>query len=233
MRDRAMMRLGGGSFVLAAVAFTAVFGYLATHFDYPAILDGTAAEVLPRLAQGGAPMRAVWAFYALLPMLLVPAAAGAWAACPASRARMSAALAFACIAALAMSLGLMRWPSIHWVLAQAWTGADGAARVGLAAMFEGLNVYLGNYVGEFLGESALAAFLAVSAHAYLRESSLPRWLGWGGLAFATLFLLGAFRNVSGLVQPVADLNNALLPLWLLANGVALLRAARREDAAAR
>ena len=229
MRDRAMMRLGGLSYLLAASAFSAVFGYLALYFDYPAILEGSAAEVLPRLRQGGETMRAVWGVYAMLPMLLVPAIAGSWAACPSSGGRMRVAFALACIAALAMTLGLMRWPSVHWVLAQAWVGGGVTSRVVLAAQFEGLNVYLGNYVGEFLGETTLAASFALCARSYLVESTLPRWLGWSGLAFAALFLLGAFRNVSELVQPVADLNNALLPLWLVASGIALLRGSRRDD----
>lgn len=228
MRDRGMMRLGGLSYLLAAGAFSAVFGYLAVEFDYPAILEGSASDVLPRLLGGGDTMRAVWAFYALLPMLLVPALAGSWAACPASGGRMRVAFGLACIAALAMTLGLMRWPSIHWVLAQAWMDADDTSRTALGAQFVGLNVYLGNYLGEFLGETALATSFALCARSYLVESSLPRWLGWGGLAFAALFLVGAFRNVSALVQPVADLNNALLPLWLIANGIALLQGSRRD-----
>jgi hypothetical protein len=34
---------------------------------------------------------------------------------------------------------------------------------------------------------------------------------------------GAFRNVTGWVQPIAELNNYLLPLWLIALGVLLIR----------
>jgi hypothetical protein len=49
-------------------------------------------------------------------------------------------------------LGLMRWPSVHWELARAWSSASEGNRVVLAAMFDGLNRYLGNFIGEFLGE---------------------------------------------------------------------------------
>ncbi|MGZ8435373.1 MAG: hypothetical protein ACXW6T_13695, partial [Candidatus Binatia bacterium] len=48
------------------------------NFAYPDILDGSAAEVLPRLRSGGSVMRAVWALYALLPLLLVPGAVGTY-----------------------------------------------------------------------------------------------------------------------------------------------------------
>ena len=48
------------SLILGALAFVFVFSYLAANFNYPDILDGTAAEVLPRLRDGGSAMRAVW-----------------------------------------------------------------------------------------------------------------------------------------------------------------------------
>jgi hypothetical protein len=41
--------------------FLGVFGFLAARFDYPAVLDGNAAKVLPNLLATGAPGRAVWA----------------------------------------------------------------------------------------------------------------------------------------------------------------------------
>ena len=52
-------RVGGWSLIAAAVGFMAVFGYLAARFDYPAVLDGTAADVLPRLRALGSAGRAV------------------------------------------------------------------------------------------------------------------------------------------------------------------------------
>lgn len=48
MPQRPMIVAGGLSLVVGAHAFVAVFSYLAATFDYPAILEGGAAEVLPR-----------------------------------------------------------------------------------------------------------------------------------------------------------------------------------------
>jgi hypothetical protein len=45
-RGTLTVRAGGWSLILGAVAFMAVFSYLAARFDYPAILDGPAASVL-------------------------------------------------------------------------------------------------------------------------------------------------------------------------------------------
>ena len=223
MQHRKMIVAGGLSFIVGALAFVLVFSYLAAKFDYPNILDGSAAEVLPRLSAGGSTMRAVWAIYAFLPLLLLPGAVGAYLACPSSRGRMTLALVVASIGSLAMCLGLMRWPSIHWALASAYAQSGAEAKSSLDAVFAGLNLYLGNYIGEFLGEVCLAAFFLLAGTSMRDEARFPVWLSWCGVVFAVLFFVGAFRNAVPAVQAVADLNNALLPLWMLVLGVSLVR----------
>lgn len=225
MRQSKSVRAGALCFIFAALAFVGVFAWLAARFNYPDILDGSAAEVLPRLLQGGETMRAVWALYASLPLLLVPGAVAAWLACPSSRGLTTLALVFACIGAFSMCLGLMRWPSIHWELARSFATLDAQAVPVTAAVFAGLNAYLGNYIGEFLGETCLAAFFFFNGCAQLREPGFPRWLGCAGIAFALLFFAGAWRNVLAAVQPLSDLNNVLLPIWLIVLGLQLFRLA--------
>jgi len=227
LQHRPMIIAGGLSFVVGALAFVSVFSYLAANFDYPGILDGSAAEVLPRLRAGGSTMRAIWALYALLPLLLVPGAVGAYFACPSSRGRMTLALVAASLGALAMCLGLMRWPSIHWALADAYAQSGADAKSSLTAVFLGLNLYLGNYIGEFLGEVCLASFFLLSGLSLLTEARFPKWLGWCGVAFASLFVVGAFRNAIPAVQHIAIVNNALLPLWMVLLGVSLMWYSRK------
>ena len=222
MQHRKMIVAGGLSFVVGALAFVLVFSYLAANFDYPDILDGSAADVLPRLRAGGSIMRAVWALYAFLPLLLVPGAVGAFFACPSSRGRMTLALVLASLGAFAMCLGLMRWPSVHWALAEAYAQSGAEAKSSLAGVFVGLNLYLGNYIGEFLGEICLAVFFLLAGLSLRKEAQFPKWLGWCGAMFALLFGIGAFRNAVPGVQAVADVNNTLLPLWMLLLGVSLV-----------
>jgi hypothetical protein len=227
MQYRRMIVFGGASFIVGALAFVFVFSYLAANFNYPDILDGTAAEVLPRLRDGGSAMRAVWAVYAFLPLFLVPGAVAAYLACPSSRARMTLALVVVSMGTLAMCLGLMRWPSIHWALAEAYSQAGSETKSSLDAVFSGMNLYLGNYIGEFLGETTLAAFFLLSGMSMLAEARFPKWFGWSGVVFSFLFLVGAFRNVTNAVQVVADINNGLLPLWMIVMGAALIWFSRR------
>jgi len=220
--SRGATRAGGWSLIAAAVGFMAVFSYLAARFNYPDVLDGTASDVLPRLLALGTTGRAVWVMYAFLPLLLIPGGVGAYAALRDSApSAMRAALVFSVISAVSLLLGLARWPSVHWELARAYATASPDARFAVDAVFSGLNVYLGNFIGEFLGERSLNAFFILSALAMLRAGR--RWVGYGGLAVGALGLTAAFRNVTPAVALIADVNNYVLPLWLIALGVVLLR----------
>jgi hypothetical protein len=226
---RGAMRTGGWSLIAAAIGFMAVFNYLAARFDYPAVLDGAAADVLPRLVAMGETGRAVWAVYALLPLLLIPAGVGAYAALRHSAPNaMRAALAFSVVAAVSMLLGLARWPSIHWELARGYQAASPDARLAMDAVFRGLNVYLGNFIGEFLGELALNAFFMLSALAMVRAGR--RRVGYSGLAAGAIGLIAALRNVTPAVALVAEVNNYVLPLWLVVMGVVLIRLTPRRTA---
>jgi len=223
--DRNTIRAGGWSLILGAVAFMAVFTYLAVRFNYPDVLDGHAAQVLPALLATGSTGRAVWAVYALLPLIWIPAAIGAFHALRArSEGAVRAGMLFAAVSAIAMILGLMRWPSFHWELAGAYAVAAPANRPALETIFNGLNSYLGNYIGEFLGELCFSLFFLLSSLAMLKPASgFPRWIGWLGIVTAVAGLAGMFRNATGVVAPVAEVNNYLLPVWMIVFGVSLLR----------
>jgi hypothetical protein len=54
-------------------------------------------------------------------------------------------------------------------------------------------------------------------------SDAHRGLSRVGYAVGGLGVVAAFRNVSAVVQPFSDANNFVLPLWLLALGVLLVR----------
>jgi hypothetical protein len=133
----------------------------------------------------------------------------------------SALLALQCavVAALGMMLGLMRWPTVHWRVAELYAGADPQQRAVLGAVFDGLNTYLGNYLGEFLGELAFNSFFLLTGWALLRRHRVAML----GLVAGLAGLVGMFRNLTPAVAPVAALNNYLLPAWMIVFGVLLVR----------
>ena len=224
MTPRTIIRFGGFCLAGGAVAFVGVFAYLAAHFNYPDVLDGPAATVLPSLLATGDQGRLVWAVYALLPLIWLPAGVAAYEAlAPVRRGPMRLALVFAVVAALAMMLGLMRWPSVHWHLALAFAHAAPPEQGVLAAVFDGLNAYLGNYIGEFLGELSFSAFFLLTSIVWLQSPRSHKWIGWVGVGTAAFGLVGMFRNVTGAAAPIAALNNYLLPAFMIILGVALVR----------
>jgi hypothetical protein len=218
-------RIGGWALIAAAIAFSAVFTWLAARFDYPAVLDGSADEVLPRLLALGAAGRAVWFLYGLLPLLLIPAGIGAHAllrrhAPGAARG----ALVTASVGAVVMLMGLMRWPSIHHGLAVAYAAAeDPAVRAGIGHLFDAMNVFLGNVLGEFVGELMLNGFFLCVAVGSRGLGGMPRWSTWAGAVAAAAGFVGLWRNVTPLVAGVSALDNSILPIWMLTLGVLMAR----------
>ena len=136
---------------------------------------------------------------------------------------MLVAFIAAVFVAVAMPVGLMRWPSIHWELARAFETAGPDARTALAAVFTGLNVYLGQYIGEFLGELAMGTFFLLSAQSARSRGGFPAWFNVGGVAASICFFVGALRNLTSAVNLVADFNNVLIPAWMIAFAVGLVR----------
>jgi hypothetical protein len=225
MRKFTAIWFGGLCLIAGALAFMGVFAVLAARFNYPQVLDGDAAQVLPSLLATGSTGRYVWAIYGFLPLIWIPAGVGAFQALRSTRdGSMRIAMLFAVIAALSMMLGLLRWPSIHWTMARAYINGTEADKAAIAAIFAGLNTFLGNYIGEFLGELSFSIFFLLSGLAMLAPSArFPRWVGALGILTAVAGFIGMFRNVSTVVAPVAAVNNYLLPLWMIVFGVVLMR----------
>jgi len=233
MNHKSTIRLGGIAFILTGVLYPLVFTILAIRFGYPDVLEGQANEVLPKLLAGGWAFRATWAVYGLLPLLLIPAGTGAFYALRRNmEGGMRIALHFSMLAAFALSIGLLRWSSIHWELAKFQQNAAGPQREMVNALFLGLNSYLGNYIGEFLGEGLMHGFLMLTAVAMLRSAGFPKWMAWIGIAVSGLSLVGVLRNVNGLAESVQDLANTLMlfPLWLILLGIGLVRFSTKRNA---
>jgi hypothetical protein len=186
------------------------------------------ARVLPALLATAATGRAVWALYGVLPRVL-PAGVGAFGALRNhASGPIRVGMLFAFLAAFSMMLGLMRRPSVHWELARAWATAAEGDRLVLAAVFDGLNQYLGNFSGELLGELGFSVFFVLSGVGLSRHPRCPRWLSWWGIATGVLGLIGMWRNVTTAVDVVAAASNYLLPAWMIGFGLWLVIASRAE-----
>lgn len=225
-------RLAGVTYVAASVGFMLVFSWLAAKFGYPDVLEAEATDVLPALLSLGIGGRMVWAIYALLPLALLPAVAGAADALRTDDLRNEAVVRLGILlqglAALCMTLGLSRWSTAQWTLATAWPTASAAERAHITILFDLLNVWLGNGIGEFVGELALYGSFATFAVALHRLG--VRSLAALAAVTALAGWIGMFRNVTPVVQFAADVSNLLLPLFLIAFGVGLVRGRGHQSA---
>ncbi len=225
-----VLKAAGVALIVSSLAFVAVFTYLAGAFGYPDILDRGASEVLPRLAAGGGRLRTVWFLYAALPLgILFAGAATGPVLERGGRSLRTLGVGAAVAAGLAMMIGLLRWPTIEWTLARYWQTAPGS-RPALAAVFDASNLFLGNVLGEFIGEMCLALWFLALGIAFRREGR--RLVGSLGMVAALLLATAGLRNITTAVAVVAQINNVTLPLWLLTLGVLLLRDRRGKLGAA-
>lgn len=217
-----VMRAAGAALIAGSLAFVAVFTYLAATFGYPDVLDRKAAEVLPLLAAGGLKLRLVWFAYGALPLVFVFAGVASGRIldrhAPAFR---TLGVGAAVLAGFAMTTGLLRWPTIEWALAQHWQEAPSVDHGALSAVFDASNLFLGNLLGEFVGEVCVAIWFLTLAVAWWRQGR--RFGAGGGIAVAVVMAVGALRNATHWVEPVAQVSNLALPVWLVFVGGALRR----------
>lgn len=215
--------IGGMSLVAATVLFAAVFTYLAVRFDYPDVLDRSAGEVFPALLALGGPGRLVWALYGVIPLLLVPTARGVHALMAAKRPRLARVATWLALgSAIAMMLGLLRWPTLNWVMAQQWLTASPDVRGVLATRFDTANLLLGNVIGEFVGELLLNGFFLIASVGLAATHKRRTWVLVAGALASGLGWTAMLRNLTPAVASAATLNNTVLPLWMLTLGVMLI-----------
>ena len=228
------LRVAGLTLIATSLGFVVVFAYLASHFGYPEVLRGSAAHVLPAFVAGGGKLRAVWCLYALLPAGIAVAARLVRPLLFAAGERVARLGSFAALlAALSMTLGLARWPTINYALGERYLVAAAPERQRLAAWFDAGNLVLGNVIGELLGELFLSGWFLALGLALVRGSRVWRWTGYFALFTAASMTIGSLRNVTNAVALVAAFDNTLLPVFLITLGVVLVLSPARATEPAR
>ena len=224
------IKLGGISAIAASILFTGIFIWLMVNFNYPEILDGEAKNVLPNLISMGSTGRIVWAIYAFLPLLWLPVAVGTYNALrDTNEGMMQIAKYLLIICSIAMMLGLMRWPSIQWHLGLMWENADSSQQDVISTVFNGINTFFGNYIGEFLGEFCLSIFIVISGYMMLKSNEFKKWRSYFNIITGIVFLLGAFRNISGILGEIGGFvslaTNMTMwwSIWLIIFGLGLIQ----------
>ena len=226
-----LRRATGWLLVIGAITFAVAATVLSSTFEWPDILREPPEVVLPAFVDGGTSL--VWTWFAvawtygllLAPILLLPAALGR------REDPVLRAATFVGAASVLLSLiGFLRWVFVVPPLAASYVGGDPAIQAAVAAAWMAQHQFGGALVGEHLGQLLAIAWSVTVSLLVLRTGVLWRWVGWTGLVASGLYLTGQGDILATAVPgfPVWDLGgllgSTLWGLWVLALGVAVLRA---------
>lgn len=208
--------------VAGSTVLNLAFLGLAAVFDYPAVLDRPAAEVLASFREHQGAVIGWFLVLAVGAALLAPIAVMVGRLGRSQALRLSVGVGIA--AATVQVVGLLRWPLL--VPSPAGQAADPSTSAAAEATFRTLNQVLGATIGETLGYSLTAVWTVLVAIG-LGRSLAGRWFQIAGLASAVLIATGVLIPLD---VPGTDLTNfagyVVWSLWLLAMATVLIRGSR-------
>jgi hypothetical protein len=234
-----LRRMTGWLLVIGAVTFAVAATVLSSTFDWPDILREPPQVVLPAFVDGGTSL--VWTWFAvawtygilLVPILLLPAALGR------RDDPVLRAATFVGAASVLLSLiGFLRWVFVVPPLAESYAAGDATTQAAVAAAWMAQHQFGGALLGEHLGQLLAIGWSITVSLLILRTGILWRWVGWAGLVASLLYLSGQGDILATAVPdfPVWDLGgllgSTLWGVWVIALGVAVLRAPIRRPTAA-
>jgi hypothetical protein len=220
--------------VTVAVVFTGAFTLLGITFDYPAVLDDGAAEVLARFAAAGTATRVLWYAMLVASLSFVPLAVllGRSLAARLSRPTVLVDLAVAVgvTAGVVQAVGFARWTFAVPYLAATFTdpAATPATRESVVVAYEVLHRLVGGGLGEHLGYAATAGWTVLTALLLARVPGVPRLVPAVGVAAAVAIATGLVE-VTGATWPALPVAGGYLVFaaWLVGLGW-LLRPGRPD-----
>ena len=230
-----LRRVTGWLLVIGAVTFAIAATILSSTFNWPDILREPPQVVLPAFVAGGTSL--VWTWFAvawtyailLVPILLLPAALGR------RDDPVLRAATFVGAASVLLSLiGFLRWVFVLPALAGSYAAGDPTTQAAVAAAWMAQHQFGGALLGEHLGQLLAIGWSITISVIILRSRMLARWVGWAGLVASVLYLFNQGDILATAVPgfPVFDLagfvGSSLWAVWLIALGVAVLRARIRR-----
>jgi len=181
---------------------------------------------LTELVAGGVVLRLLMLFYALLPLVLVPAIFTIHAAFKEyNPLGMKVGTAFALSAVALTTLCLMRWPSIYWVFSQIFQQANPTQKGLIQLLQFGIDNYLSIFLSGILTKFLVTVWFWQISVAMFRDSQFPRWLAWIGAMTALVMLLTLtpfFATLSPTLIYIQNIIGNMEFVWLVLLGASLI-----------
>lgn len=225
-------RTAGAAMVAFGLAANIPFALLVDRFGYDDVLREPPLQVLAAFRAGGPELILIWLAFALCALGFLWVSAWTGHAIRAGGGRWPGwAAAAGAASAVAQAVGLSRWAFVVPGLAE--RAMDGTATESAVAVgaYRALHQFAGVAIGEWLGQTLLAAWTLAVGLALVRgplaRGLWTRLLGVGALVLAPLWIVGQVELLATVDPAFPDLQitqwvfTAWL-VWLLALGVTWL-----------
>lgn len=220
-----MILVGGWMMILFSILYVGFTVFIDILIQNQPMLYDLGKQELFKVTAGSKLVRALLSFYAVVPMLLIPSAVGAYYAfIEKHEANMRVGMYFATAGALAVTLSLMMIPSINWYLASYIPALPAQEQPTLIVILKSLHSYFGIYVGDILGLGSLLVWFFISSFVTLRSAVMPRALGITLMILAVITLLVLVLRYAA-IMPNIHVNiqvNGIIALWVFIFGIGLI-----------
>lgn len=232
MTGRRKAGLGMIGFVLAA---NVPYVLLIDRFGYDDILREPPLEVLAAFRAGGPELILIWLAFAAVALSFLWVSAWTGEAVRSAGGRWPAwAAAAGAASAVVQAMGLSRWVFVVPGLAETAGSGPPEMQAATVVAYETIHQFAGVAVGEWLGQTLLAAWTLALGLALLRGGGLERALGVIGVILAPLWIVGQGELLATVDPSFPDPGVTQWVftgwlVWLLALGVAWLPASSPSD----
>ncbi len=228
--------LTAGLLVLAEVLLQLLaFNGLAAVFEFPDVLRLPAAEVIPRFLAQESTIVTCYYLFLWSSLLYIPLSYWLAHALDQDQGRPSLAsqllIGTGIGTAILQVIGFVRW--VFWMpyLAHQWQD-NPATRPMTESLYELMNRYAGQSIGEHLGFILMAVWTVVLG--YILSHQTTKWgraLGFVGITLGLMIMVSTAENFGGPKAPIYGLINLIANIgwsvWAVALGIYLMVHARR------
>lgn len=224
-KHNTMILLGGWSMILFAILFVGITLLIDNLVQAQTMLYTMEQHNLFKVSTGSETIRVLLIIYAVLPLLLIPAAVGCfYAFIDPHEAQMRCGMYFATAGALALSLSLLMLPSINWHLVTYIGTLTGPTQGAMIITLQAMHNYFGVMVGDILGFGCILVWLIITSSVMIRTAVMPHVVGVIELIIAITAAFILILRYTGLVSDVyINIQTpGIIALWLFICGIGLV-----------